>query len=294
MSGDQLTDPTTKHTTDPFPRQEQEAPGLTERMLPQPDHGEQSYRGSGRLKDRRALITGGDSGIGRAVAIAFAREGAHVAIAFLPSEQADAEATAQWVADAGTDPLLLPGDLRSEQHCKDLVAHTDQAFGGLDLLVLNAAHQRNRGGIDKIPTDDFETVMRVNLFAPVFLARAAVPLMDAGSSIITTTSIQGFDPSSALIDYAMTKAALVAFTKALAEELGPRGIRVNAVAPGPIWTPLIPATGWPDKLPEFGRNTPLGRAGQPAELAGAYVYLASDDASYVSGAVLPVTGGRGL
>ncbi len=294
MSSDQLTDPTTKHTTDPFPRQEQEAPGLTEQMLPQPDHGEQSYRGSGRLKDRRALITGGDSGIGRAVAIAFAREGAHVAIAFLPSEQADAEATAQWVADAGTDPLLLPGDLRSEQHCKDLVAHTDQAFGGLDLLVLNAAHQRNRGGIDEIPTDDFETVMRVNLFAPVFLTRAAVPLMDAGSSIITTTSIQGFDPSSALVDYAMTKAALVAFTKALAEELGPRGIRVNAVAPGPIWTPLIPATGWPDKMPEFGRNTPLGRAGQPAELAGAYVYLASDEASYVSGAVLPVTGGRGL
>ena len=263
-------------------------------MAPQPDHGEQSYRGHRRLEGRRALITGGDSGIGRAVAIAFAREGANVAIAYLPSEQADAEETAQWISDAGTDPLLLPGDLRSEQHCKDLVAHTEQAFGGLDLLVLNAAHQRNRGGIDEIPTDDFEHVVRVNLFAPVFLARAAVPIMDAGSSIITTTSIQGFDPSNELVDYAMTKAALVAFTKALAEELGPRGIRVNAVAPGPIWTPLIPATGWPDHLPEFGRNTPLGRAGQPAELAGAYVYLASDDASYVSGAVLPVTGGRGL
>ena len=294
MFNDQLIDPTTKHTTDPFPKQEQTPPGLTERMAPQPDHGEQSYRGDERLVGRRALITGGDSGIGRAVAIAFAREGARVAIAYLPSEQADAEETAQWISDAGTDPLLLPGDLRSEQHCKDLVAHTEQAFGGLDLLVLNAAHQRNRGGIDEIPTDDFEHVVRVNLFAPVFLARAAVPIMDAGSSIITTTSIQGFDPSNELVDYAMTKAALVAFTKALAEELGPRGIRVNAVAPGPIWTPLIPATGWPDHLPEFGRNTPLGRAGQPAELAGAYVYLASDDASYVSGAVLPVTGGRGL
>jgi NAD(P)-dependent dehydrogenase (short-subunit alcohol dehydrogenase family) len=294
MFNDQLIDPTTKHTTDPFPRQEQPPPGLTEPMAPQPDHGEQSYRGHRRLEGRRALITGGDSGIGRAVAIAFAREGANVAIAYLPSEQADAEETAQWISDAGTDPLLLPGDLRSEQHCKDLVAHTEQAFGGLDLLVLNAAHQRNRGGIDEIPTDDFEHVVRVNLFAPVFLARAAVPIMDAGSSIITTTSIQGFDPSNELVDYAMTKAALVAFTKALAEELGPRGIRVNAVAPGPIWTPLIPATGWPDHLPEFGRNTPLGRAGQPAELAGAYVYLASDDASYVSGAVLPVTGGRGL
>ena len=294
MIDDPLTDPTTKHTTDPFPRQEQPPPGLTERMAPQPDHGEQSYRGNRRLEGRRALITGGDSGIGRAVAIAFAREGARVAIAYLPSEQEDAEQTGHWITDAGSDPLLRPGDLQSEQHCKELVEYTDQAFGGIDLLVLNAAHQRNRGGIDEIPTDDFEAVMRVNVFAPVFLARAAVPLMDAGSSIITTTSIQGFDPSSALVDYAMTKAALVAFTKALAEELGPRGIRVNAVAPGPIWTPLIPSTGWPDKLPEFGRNTPLGRAGQPAELAGAYVYLASEEASYVSGAVLPVTGGRPL
>jgi NAD(P)-dependent dehydrogenase (short-subunit alcohol dehydrogenase family) len=294
MLDEQLIDPTTKHTTDPFPRQEQEPPGLTDAMAPLPDHGEQSYRGSDRLVDRRALITGGDSGIGRAVAIAFAREGARVAISYLPSEQSDAEETADWIADAGSDPLLLPGDLRSEQHCMDLVEHTEQAFGGVDLLVLNAASQRNRSGIDELPTDDFEAVMRVNLFAPVFLARAAVPLMSAGSSIITTTSIQGFDASSALVDYAMTKAALVAFTRALAEELGPRGIRVNAVAPGPIWTPLIPSTGWPDQLPRFGRDTPLGRAGQPAELAGAYVYLASDDASYVSGAVLPVTGGRGL
>ncbi|KQM82258.1 SDR family oxidoreductase [Agromyces sp. Leaf222] len=294
MLNTRLIDPTTKHTTDPFPRQEQDPPGMTERMAPQPDHGEQSYRGAGRLNGRRALITGGDSGIGRAVAIAFAREGAQVAISYLPSEQADAEETAVWVADAGRDPLLLPGDLRSEQHCKDLVADTEAAFGALDLLVLNAAHQRNRGGIEQIPTEDFERVMRVNLFAPVFLARAAVPHMQAGSSIISTSSIQGFDPSSSLVDYAMTKAALVAFTKALAEELGPRGIRVNAVAPGPIWTPLIPATGWPDHLPGFGHDTPLGRAGQPAELAGAYVYLASDDASYVSGAVLPVTGGRGL
>ncbi|ANJ25621.1 SDR family oxidoreductase [Agromyces aureus] len=294
MHNDRLIDPTTRHTTDPFPRQEQEPPGLTAPMSPQPDHGEQSYRGAGRLNGRRALITGGDSGIGRAVAIAFAREGAQVAISYLPSEQADAEETAVWVADAGRDALLLPGDLRSEEHCADLVHDTEAAFGGLDLLVLNAAHQRDRGGIEQIPTDDFERVVRVNLFAPVFLARAAVPHMPAGSSIITTSSIQGFDPSSSLVDYAMTKAALVAFTKALAEELGPRGIRVNAVAPGPIWTPLIPATGWPDHLPGFGRDTPLGRAGQPAELAGAYVYLASDDASYVSGAVLPVTGGRGL
>ncbi|MRG59684.1 SDR family oxidoreductase [Agromyces sp. CFH 90414] len=294
MHDEHLVDPTTKHTTDRFPKQEQTPPGMTDEMHPQPDHGEQSYRGAARLIGRRALITGGDSGIGRAVAIAFAREGADVAIAYLPEEQADAEETARWIEDAGRMPLLLAGDLQDESFCQELVDRTHSSLGGLDLLVLNAAHQRNRGGVGEIPTADFERVMRVNLFAPVFLARAAVPRMDAGSSIITTTSIQGFDPSSALVDYAMTKAALVAFTKALAEELGPKGIRVNAVAPGPIWTPLIPATGWPDKLPEFGHNTPLGRAGQPAELAGAYVYLASEAASYVSGAVLPVTGGRGL
>ncbi|MFE5670068.1 SDR family oxidoreductase [Agromyces sp. NPDC056523] len=291
---DHLTDPTTKHPAEPFPRQEQQPPGLTPAMSPQPDHGEHSYRGHDRLAGRRALITGGDSGIGRAVAIAFAREGADVAIAYLPSEQSDAEETARWVEDAGRRVELLPGDLRDELHCNDLVDRTCDAFGGLDLLVLNAAHQRDRGGIDEIPTDDFDTVMRTNLYATVFLARAAVPRMAAGSSIITTSSIQGFDPSSRLVDYAMTKAALVAFTRALAEELGPRGIRVNSVAPGPIWTPLIPATGWPDKLPKFGQDTPLGRAGQPAELAGAYVYLASDDASYTSGAILPVTGGKPL
>lgn len=291
---DHLTDPTTKHTTEPFPRQEQSPPGLTPAMSPQPDHGEHSYRGHGRLAGRRALITGGDSGIGRAVAIAFAREGADLAISYLPSEQADAEETARWVQDAGRRIELLPGDLLDEQYCIDLVDRACDVLGGLDLLVLNAAHQRDRGGIDEVPTQDFDAVMRINLYATVFLTRAAVPRMDAGSSIITTSSIQGFDPSSRLVDYAMTKAALVAFTKALAEELGPRGIRVNSVAPGPIWTPLIPATGWPDKLPKFGQDTPLGRAGQPAELAGAYVYLASDDASYTSGAILPVTGGKPL
>ncbi|WP_394554170.1 SDR family oxidoreductase [Agromyces sp. MMS24-JH15] len=294
MHDDRLVDPTTKHTTTPFPSQQQGPPGLTMEMRPLPDHGEYTYRGSGRLAGRRALITGGDSGIGRATAIAFAREGADVAISYLPEEEDDAVETARWIEDAGRTPLLMPGDLRDEGFCAFVIARTRSTFGGLDLLVLNAAHQRDRGGISEIPTADLEHVVRVNLFAPVFLARAAVPTMQPGSSIITTTSIQGFDPSSRLVDYAMTKAALVAFTKALAEELGPRGIRVNAVAPGPIWTPLIPATGWPEHLPEFGKDTPLGRAGQPAELAGAYVYLASDDASYVSGAILPVTGGRTL
>ncbi|GAA2029681.1 SDR family oxidoreductase [Agromyces tropicus] len=291
---DRLVDPTTKHTTIPFPRQEQAPPGLTPRMVPQPDHGEYSYRGSGRLEGRRALITGGDSGIGRAVAIAFAREGADIAIAHLPDEREDAEETAYWIRDADRRVELLAGDLREEAHCEELVDRTCAALGGLDLLVLNAAHQRDRDGIDRLPTDGFDDVMRVNLYASVFLARAAVPRMDAGSSIITTTSIQGFDPSPRIVDYAMTKAALVAFTKALAEELGPRGIRVNSVAPGPIWTPLIPATGWPDTLPGFGRDTPLGRAGQPAEVAGAYVYLASEAASYTTGAILPVTGGKPL
>ncbi|MDR5701920.1 SDR family oxidoreductase [Agromyces aerolatus] len=291
---DHLIDPTTKHTAEPFPKQEQSQPGLTGEMHPQPDHGEQSYRGSGKLTGRHALITGGDSGIGRAVAIAFAREGADVSIVYLPEEQEDAEETARWIEDAGRKAVLLPGDLRDEGFCTSVVDRTVSELGGLDLVVLNAAHQRERGGIDEIPTDGFERVMRTNLFAPVFIARAAVPKLEPGSSIITTASIQGFDPSYALVDYAMTKAAQVAFTKALAEELGPKGIRVNAVAPGPIWTPLIPATGWPDKLPSFGQDTPLGRAGQPAELAGAYVYLASDEASYVSGAILPVTGGKGL
>ncbi|WP_353828497.1 SDR family oxidoreductase [Agromyces sp. SYSU T0242] len=291
---DPLVDPTTKHTTIPFPRQEQDPPGLTPRMVPQPDHGEYSYRGSGRLSGRRALITGGDSGIGRAIAIAFAREGADVAIAHLPDEQEDAEETAYWVRDAERRAELLPGDLRDEAHCQALVERTCDAFGGLDILVLNAARQRDRAGIDEMPTGDFDSVMRVNLYASVFLARAAVPRMDAGSSIITTSSIQGFAPSPRIMDYAMTKSAIVAFTQALAEELGPRGIRVNSVAPGPIWTPLIPATGWPDALPDFGRDTPLGRAGQPSEVAGAYVYLASEAASYTTGAVLPVTGGKPL
>lgn len=293
-TNERLIDPTTLHAHPPFPTQSQPAPGLTNALAPQPDHGEQSYRGNQRLTGRRALITGGDSGIGRAVAIAFAREGADVAISYLPEEQEDAEETAYWIDDAGTRAVLLSGDLRDEQHCHDLIDQTITAFGGIDLLVLNAAHQRDRGGIEEIPTDDFERVMRVNLYAPVFLARAAIPRMDPGSSIITTTSIQGFDPTPELIDYAMTKSALATFTRGLAEELGPRGIRVNGVAPGPIWTPLIAATSWPDHVPDFGGDTPLGRAGQPAELAGAYVYLASDDASYVSGAILPVTGGRSL
>lgn len=289
-----IDNPATRYRTEGFPKQEQDQPGLTSRTDPAPDHGEETYRGSGRLTGMRALITGGDSGIGRAVAIAYAREGADVAISYLPEEQEDAEDTARWIEDAGRKALLLPGDVRSEAQCTELVERTIAELGGIEILVLNAAYQENRDGLENIPTDELQRVFDTNLFAPLWTARAAIPHLKPGSSIITTSSIQAFQPAAKLIDYAMTKAAQVAFTRALAQQLGSRGVRVNAVAPGPIWTPLIPATSWPDSLPEFGQDTPLGRAGQPAELAPAYVFLASPEASYVSGAIVPVTGGKGL
>lgn len=287
-------DPTTAHRTEGFPQQEQDQPGHTDESMPEPDHGEKTYRGTGKLTGKRALVTGGDSGIGRAVAIAFAREGADVAISYLAEEQDDAEATRRLVEEAGRKAVLLPGDIQQEQHSISLVRDTVDQLGGIDILVLNAGYQEAREGLETIPTEEFDRVFKTNLYSMMWISREAIPHLEAGSSIITTSSIQAFNPSPELIDYAMTKAAQVAFTKALAQQLGEKGIRVNAVAPGPIWTPLIPATSWPDKLPKFGQDTPLGRAGQPAELAPAYVYLASDDASYVSGAVLPVTGGKGL
>lgn len=292
---DSKHDPRKSHHDGGFPEQTQQQPGLTGSTRPTPDHGEDSYRGSGRLADRRALITGGDSGIGRAVAIAFAREGADVAIAHLPEEQADADATLKQVNDAGRRGVSLAGDIREEAFADSIVHATVTAFGGLDILVLNAAYQKDRDGLERLETEEMDRVFRTNLSAMMFTARAAIPHLNPGASIIVTSSIQAFNPSPGLIDYAMTKAAQVAFVKALAQDLGARGIRVNAVAPGPIWTPLIPATGWDaERLASFGQDTPLGRAGQPAELAGAYVYLASGDASYVSGAVIPVTGGKGL
>jgi NAD(P)-dependent dehydrogenase (short-subunit alcohol dehydrogenase family) len=287
-------DPTTMHHTEGYPEQEQEQPGLTPEMSSEPDHGENSYRGTGKLSGKRALITGGDSGIGRAVAIAFAREGADVAISYLPEEQEDAEATRDWVEKAGQRALLLPGDVREEAHSISLVEETVKQLGGLDILILNAGYQENREGLENIPTEEFDRVFKTNLYSMMWIARTAIPHLRPGSSIITTSSIQAFNPAPHLIDYAMTKAAQVAFTKALAQQLGDKGVRVNAVAPGPIWTPLIPGTSWPESLPSFGQDTPLGRPGQPAELAPAYVYLASTDASYVSGAVIPVTGGKGL
>jgi len=290
-----MTDPRTAHPEGGFPDQEQEQPGLTERTSPRPDHGEDTYRGSGRLAGKRALITGGDSGIGRAVAIAFAREGADVAIAHLPEEQDDADATVELVRAAGRRGVSFAGDVRDEAFATSIVVDAARELGGLDVLILNAAYQKDRDGIGSLETAEFDRVFQTNLYGMLYSARAAVPLLQPGASIIVTSSIQAANPSAGLIDYAMTKAAQVAFVKAAAEELGPDGIRVNAVAPGPIWTPLIPATGWDaERLATFGQDTPLGRAGQPAELAGAYVYLASDDASFVSGAVLPVTGGKGL
>lgn len=290
----QSDDPTRKYFAEGFPRQEQEQPGLTGATDPRPDHGEDTYQGSGKLTGKRALITGGDSGIGRAVAIAYAREGADVALSYLSEEQEDAEDTAALVRAAGRTALLLPGDITEEGHCISLVNQTVSELGGLDILVLNAAYQENRDGLENVSTKEFDRVLKTNLYATLWIARAAIPHLQPGSSIISTTSIQASSPSPQLIDYAMTKAALVAFTQALAQQLGSTGVRVNAVAPGPIWTPLIPATSWPDKLPSFGQDTPLGRAGQPAELAPAYVFLASPEASYVSGAVVPVTGGRGF
>lgn len=290
-----MTDPRDLYPQGGFPAQQQDQPGLTERTDPTPDAGEGSYAGSGRLEGRRALITGGDSGIGRAAAIAFAREGADVAVAHLPEESEDAARTLALVEEAGRRGLSLAGDLRDEEFAAAIVADTVDGLGGLDVLVLNAAYQKDRDGLDNLATDEMDRVFRTNLYSMMFTARAAIGHLQPGSSIIVTASIQAFDPSPGLIDYAMTKAAQVAFVKALAVDLGPRGIRVNAVAPGPIWTPLIPATGWDaERLATFGTDTPLGRPGQPAELAGAYVYLASDAASYVSGAVLPVTGGKGL
>jgi hypothetical protein len=289
---DLTKDPRDKGHKGDFPPQSQEQPGLTSTTIPAPDHGEQTYVGSNKLKNLKALVTGGDSGIGRAVSIAFSREGADVAFTYLKEEEADAKKTKEWIDKAGRRSLPIATDLREEKNCIESIEKTVSTLGGLDVLIINAGYQKERKGIENISSVELDRVFKTNLYAAVWLAREAVPHLHAGSSIITTTSIQASSPSPDLIDYAMTKAALVAFTQALAQELTPRGIRVNAVAPGPIWTPLIPGTGWDEKLEKFGQSTPMGRAGQPAELAGAYVFLASSGSSYISGAVIPVTGGR--
>ena len=274
-----------------FPEQQQQPPGETEAMDPRPDHGEQSYRGSGRLDGKVALITGADSGIGKAVAIAYAREGADVAIGYL-SEHEDAEDTARWVREAGRKAILLPGDVSEPQHCRDLVARTVDELGGIDVLVSNAAFQMTRESLEEIPDEEWDHTIATNLSAFFHLAKAAVPHMKPGSSIIGSSSVNSDMPSPTLLPYAATKAAIANMTASLAQLLGEKGIRANSVAPGPIWTPLIPSTMPEEKVSQFGADTPLGRAGQPAELAPVYVLLASDDGSYVSGARVAVTGGR--
>lgn len=277
-----------------FPPQQQEPPGLTDLMVPIPDHGETSYRGSGRLDGLRALITGGDSGIGRAVAIAFAREGADVAISYLPEEQPDADTTAKHVRDAGRRAVVRPADLTDQSACRELADDAVAQLGGLDILINNAGFQMARSQtLEETTPEQIDRVFKTNLYALFWLTQAVLPHLRRGSSIIQNSSIQAYEPSPTLLDYAATKAAINNFTANLASELGPRGIRVNAVAPGPIWTPLQPATQPPEKIESFGQDTPLGRAGQPAEVAPAFVYLASPtEASYVSGTVLGVTGGK--
>src|SRR4051794_7613872 len=273
------------------PAQQQTPPGTQSEMTPTPDCGENSYRGSGKLTGKAAVITGGDSGIGRAVAIAYAREGADVLIAYL-SEDADAQDTAKYVEEAGRRCVLVRGDVSQAQHCRAIVARAVQEFGKLDILVNNAAFQMTHESLEDIPDDEWGYTFRLNVEAMFHLAKAAVPHMPPGSSIIGSSSVNSDMPSPTLAPYAATKAAIANFTASLAQLLGPKGIRVNSVAPGPIWTPLIPSTMPPEKVEKFGSDTPLGRPGQPVELAPVYVLLASDDGSYISGARIPVTGGR--
>jgi NAD(P)-dependent dehydrogenase (short-subunit alcohol dehydrogenase family) len=290
-----MQDPQTKYATPPFDDQPQSVPGLARDMSPKPDHGETSYRGSRRLEGRRALITGADSGIGRAVAIAFAREGADIVLNYLPEEEADAREVAGLIGKAGQRAIAMPGSLTEEAACTTLVREAHAALGGLDILVLVAGHQQACESIEDLTTAQFDETFKTNVYSMFWLCRAAMPLLPPGSTIINTSSIQAYQPSPTLLDYAPTKAAIAAFTKALAKQVAERGIRVNAVAPGPIWTPLQPSGGQPrEKIPEFGVKTPIGRPGQPAELAGVYVLLASEESSYITGEIYGVTGGNPL
>jgi NAD(P)-dependent dehydrogenase (short-subunit alcohol dehydrogenase family) len=294
MPAVRLVDPTSKYPKPPFPEQHQSWPGLASKMQPRPDHGETSYKGSGRLKGRKALITGGDSGMGRAAAIAFAREGADVAINYLVEEQPDADEVIALIKAAGCKGVGIPGDLRQEVFCQELVSRAIKALGGIDILVSNAGRQQSHLSILDISTEQFDWTMKTNIYAPFWIIKAALPSMRAGSCIIATTSEQAYDPSADLYDYAQTKAATMNFIKSLAKQLGPRGIRVNGVAPGPIWTPLqISGGAQPEKQKQFGGQTPLGRAGQPAELGGIYVQLADNQSSFANGQVYGSAGGSG-
>ena len=278
----------------PFPHQKQPFPGLTSKMEPQPDHGEDSYEGSGRLEGRKVLITGGDSGIGRAVAIAFAREGADVAINYLPNEEEDAREVVELIKKAGRKVSAIPGDIRDESFCQQLVKQSADALGGLDILVNNAGRQQFCESIEDLTTEAFDATFKTNVYAMFWITKAAIPHLSEGSVIINTSSVQAYEPSEILLDYAQTKAAIVAFTKSLAKQLGSKGIRVNAVAPGPYWTVLQCCGGQPkEKIEQFGANAPLGRPGQPAEIAPLYVTLAAEENSYSSGQVWCSDGGTG-
>lgn len=295
MSTARIDDPRSKYPKPPFKRQTQPWPGLAREMDPPPDHGEQSYRGSGRLLGRKALVTGGDSGMGRAAAIAFAREGADVVINYLPAEQSDADDVLKLIKAEGRIGVGTPGDLKEETFCRDLVARAIHELGGLDIIVNNAARQQTRESIMDVSSEDFDATMKTNIYAPFWIIKAALPHLTAGASIIGTSSVQATDPSPELYDYAQTKAATTNYVRSLAKQLAPRGIRVNAVAPGPIWTPLQVSGGATmEKLEEFGSKTPLGRPGQPAELGSIYVQLAAADASYATGQVYGSMGGEGL
>ncbi|WP_079407344.1 SDR family oxidoreductase [Streptomyces sp. 3211] len=288
-----LTDPVSLHARPPFPAQDQSHPGSTEAMDPRPDHGEDTYQGHGLLHGRKALVTGGDSGIGRAVCLAFAREGADVVFTHLPEEAEDADETARLIREAGRTAVAVACDIRHEGECTALVDKAMGELGGIDLLVNNAAYQMAQpDGIEAITTEQFDRVMKTNLYGMFWLTKAALAHMPRGASVINTTSVQGYQPSPHLLDYAMTKSAIISFTHNLAQMLAERGIRVNAVAPGPVWTPLIPAT-MPDPA-EFGEQSPLGRPAQPAEMAPAYVFLACDGASYITGEIVNATGGTPL
>ena len=287
-------DPRNKYPKPPFEAQSQPWPGLAGLMKPRPDHGEASYVGSGRLAGRKAVITGGDSGMGRAAAIAFAREGADVAINYLPVEEPDAREVIDLIRGAGRQAIALPGDLRDAGFCRSLVADAVRQLGGLDILVSNAGRQQSRASIAEISDEDFDATMKTNIYAPFWIIKAAQPHLQPGSAIIATTSEQAYDPSPDLYDYAQTKAATMNFVKSLAKQFGPKGIRVNGVAPGPIWTPLQVSGGASEgKVVTFGATAPLGRPGQPAELAGIFVRLAEDDGSYTTGNIYGAGGGQG-
>ncbi|MDZ7968660.1 MAG: SDR family oxidoreductase [Nostoc sp. DedSLP03] len=291
----EMQDPRQQYPAPPFPQQPQSVPGLTQKMQPQPDHGEQSYIGCGKLAGRKALVTGADSGIGRAVAIAFAREGADVAIGYLKSEEADAIEVIQLIEQSGRKAVALPGDITDEHFCQKLVTDAVQSLNGLDILVNNAGAQTSYPSISDITTEHFDKVMKTNLYALFWITKAAVPHLKPGASIINTTSIQAYQPSASLLDYAMTKAGIENFSKSLAKQMIEKGVRVNAVAPGPFWTPLQPSGGQTqEKIEKFGSEVPLGRPGQPVEIAPVYVLLASQEGSYITGEVYGVTGGIGI